>query len=708
VNDESTARDALATHLPWTRSFALSLGRIDTRDDGSRVVRFHQTIGSIPVLARGARVFLDASGAPRIASAVLEERAGSTRPAIDARAAAAIAARTSPYPFDDKRAELLFLPGARLAWAIPATIAAELPHRPFVMVDALRGVVLARGDRANSAKQVRVYGSNPSASPLGTFTLATLPDGSKTLSTSRWTARTCIDRNRIVDVDLGSKVPMHVCSFEQTAVADSAGDFFYPRPASDDVVDDVFAETSAAYHIDRALDAFAAMGLPNLRAEARPLSVNANVRMPPSWEGGPLNALRCGSCPLDRMDNAFFAPSGGFTRTLFSTEKDGLFFGQGEKIDYAYDGDVAYHELGHAVVLSTADLVHFAHIDEGGAMDVSGAMNEGIADYLSAAVTNDPRIGEYASGGGAIRDLSEVHRCPERIVNESHHDSQMFSGALWAARSTSPDRARFDRGVMLGLQLAPAGDLSFEEMGEVLGKAVTTEAGDVAGKALASEFAARGMKACRRIRELPATASWDVGFLSVAESSINAELSSGIVPGALQFHQKLPAGTTRVVVRFEGRTLPPSPAWIGGDEWAPVLLVKFGAPIAFSETATGWRGDHAVARDLSDAGFFEESVPVPAGSTDLHLMIASRGEGQGLYNHVTVETFVDAPILDAGVDGAVDASPDASRADAELVIRDDILNGRACACDVPGVAPVEMRWSLLAVALFALRRLRAR
>lgn len=707
ANDEATARDALAVHLPWTRPFALRLGSIDVRDDGSRIVRFEQAIGSVPVLARGARVFLDAAGAPTIATAVLEERATSARAVLDARAAAAIAARASTFAFDEKRAELLYLPGPKLAWAIQATVPAEVPQRPFVMIDAVRGTVLVRGDRARAAKQVRVYASNPVTSSLTTFTLSSLPDGSKTLSSPRWTARTCVDRNRVVDVDLGSKVPMHVCNFEQTAVADAAGDFFHAPPAADDAVDDAFAETSAAYHIDRALSAFAAMGFPGLRAEARPLSVNVNVRMPPSWEGGPLDALRCGSCPLERMDNAFFTPSSGFTRTLFSTDKDGLFFGQGEKLDYAYDGDVVYHELGHAVVLSTADLVPFTHIDGQGAWDVSGAMNEGIADYLSAAVTNDPRIGEYASGGGAIRDLSEVHRCPERVVNESHHDSLMFSGALWAARVASGDRARFDRGVLLGLGLAPAGDLSFEEMAGVLGRAVATEAGDAAAKGLAAAFAERRMTSCVRVRELPATASWDIGFLSVVESTVNAEISGGIVPGALQFHQKLPAGTNRIRVQLDGRTLPPSPAWVGGDEWAPVLLVKWGArPIAWTDTATGWRSDHNVVRELTGTGGFAESIPVPAGTTDLHLMIASRGDGGGIYNNITVEAFTDPVRPDAGV---VDASPDAPLAssDAELVMRDDILNGRACACTTPRPAPFDARCFLLGLALL-LRRLTSR
>lgn len=706
--EEAVARSALAAHLPWTRSFALTFERVDPRDDGSRVVRFGQSIDGIPVAARGARVFLRADGAPVLAAARLEERTTTATRKFEAPAAAAIAARGARFRFDAAHASLVYVstPGApRLAWSLPAIVPSELPTRPFAIVDATRGTVLYRGDSARSAKQVRVFPDNPAVSMLGVKSIASLPDGSKTLTTPAWTARTCVDRGRVVDVDLGSRVPMHVCTFEQTAVADAAGDFLYSRPAADTALDDTFAETSAAYHVDRALLAFATMGLTTLRARSRPLTVTANMRMPPSWELGPIDQLACKACALDRLDNAFFVPfSGGLSRSLFGSETDALFLGQGEKLDYAYDGDVVYHELGHAVVQSTADLVNFTHLDEQGAIDVSGALNEGIADYLSAAITNDPRIGEYVSGGEAIRDLSIARSCPEWLTNESHHDSLIFSGALFSARSPS-DRAKFDRGVMLGLQMAPAGDMSFEEMAEVMIESVITEAGPSAGKLLRNAFSERGLMPCRRIRELPegGRSSFDPGYLSTGASSIDAELAGGIVPGALQFHQKVPAGTTRIVVRFEGKGLPPSPQWIGGDPWLPVVLAKFGGPIVFNDGASGFRGNHDATRELPEDGPFEATFEVTTGTTDVYVMIGARGDGGGLYNEVSVQAFSDVVKPDAGPSDAAPIADTATEA-GEVPLDDDTLNGRACTCDTKG----PRRAPSLALALVALGALALR
>lgn len=701
------ARAALAAHLPWTRAFTLGLDRIEIRDDGSRVVRFGQTVTGISVYGRGARVFLDALGTPRLASASLDERAP-----IAARIDAKAAARLSGG--DASRAQLLYLatPHAlAAAWVLPQPSPKDLPMRPVVVVDAARAKVIFRGDLARKAKQVRVFPTNPVVSSLTTLSIASLPDGSKTLSTPSWSARTCVDRKRVATVDLGPKVPMRVCDFEQTAVADAALDFLYLRPADDKSLDDVFAETSVAYHVDRGLNAFAAMGAPMLRAEARPLLVNANVRMPPSWDEGPLEELKCATCPLERMDNAFFSPVSAFGKVLFSADRDALFFGQGNKLDYAYDGDVVYHELGHALIESTAELAPFVHLDPQGAFDATGAMNEALADYVSSAITGEPLVGEYASGGTSIRDLSEAASCPGRLVNESHHDSQVFSGALWRARGEAPSKAQFDRGIMLGLQMSPGADIGFEELAEVLVKSVGSQAGEASAKSLQLAFAANGLSGCRRVRELPAPADWEFGFLSVSESSVPADLADGVVPGAMQFHRRLPLGTNRIVVRFEGRGLPPSPAWVGGDDWAPVLLVKWGSkPIVFNDDGAGFAGDHDITRELAEplAEPFSESLAVPPGATEVHVMIGARGDGRGVYNHIEIEPFTD-PVADAGPPrgDAVVIDSNGSPSDVSPEVTFDDLNGRACTCATPRPVPADP-WLALLLVFGARVRVRAR
>ena len=52
-----------------------------------------------------------------------------------------------------------------------------------------------------------------------------------------------------------------------------------------------------------------------------------------------------------------------------------MWFGQGPRHDYAYDGDVVYHEFTHAVVDATIQLPS--------AINAPGAMNEGLRLRLS-------------------------------------------------------------------------------------------------------------------------------------------------------------------------------------------------------------------------------------------------------------------------------------------------------------------------------------
>src|SRR5205085_6333958 len=112
-------------------------------------------------------------------------------------------------------------------------------------------------------------------------------------------------------------------------------------------------------------------------------------------------------------------------------------FGQGDAVDYAYDGDVVAHELGHAIVAATAGFGDPV-LDRWGSDNAPRALNEGIADYFSCARAGDPHVGEYASGGawsgGSIRDLGAVERYTDDLSGEVHNDSVPFLSTLWAIR----------------------------------------------------------------------------------------------------------------------------------------------------------------------------------------------------------------------------------------------------------------------------------
>jgi hypothetical protein len=720
------ARTAIATHLPWASGATLDVDSVDLRDDGSRLVRFGQSIAGIPVEDRGARVLVDVDGVPRIATAMVEDRAPSVlRPVLDAKGAA----RAQTYrglPLDASRARLAFVPGASgpaLAWIVAADVPWELPLRPVVAVDAVTGARIFAVDRVRSAKQVRVWTDNPIKTPtLSAQPLASLLDGTKVLTSATWDTSSCVDKGTVKTLStLGMPLAMHLCDVVHAATADAAGDFLFTRPPSDTAVDDQLAEASAAYHVDRALRAYAKDGLPLLRPEARPLTVVANVRMPSSWSTGPASKLGCGSCKLELLDNAFYAPIDGFTKDLFGVAKDGLFLGQGTKIDYAYDGDVVYHELGHAVVQTTAKLVLTLHFDSQGATMQPGAANEGLADFLSSSVTGDPAVGEYAGGMGAIRNLANARTCDDMLTNEVHEDSLPLSGALWEAREGSMDRAKFDRGVMLGLQLVPSGDLGVEELLIAIENGLEKEAPGVDAKNLATIASKRGLDAsgggCRRVRELPegGKATGDYGFFAYGRPYAPM-MGVDVVPGHVQFHRALPPGATSITVSWDGIALPGEPAWLFADlPFDAAVLVKFDEPMKFS----GGKGDFASRRDVDGTSVFE-TFSVPPGAKDVYVMVGTVGDGSGLYDHVTVDvdttpvtpdagpiedtgpvvTDSGVPSADTGTDGAFDPA-------AAPHNRDDILNGRACGCALPGASRGSAATFVLAgLALMVARRRR--
>ncbi len=668
---ERTARLALSTHLPSTRAVMLRLESIVLRDDGGRVVSFTQEAGGLLVLDRGARVLFDGSGVVVMASAIVDGRLTSSwsssppaPPAIDVHAAANMVRARTPFALDVARASLVVVPAEdlpRRAWLLRARPPFELPTRPYFLVDADSGRFLARGDLARAADRVHAFAANPTASPtLDTFTLDRLTGGAtaKTLTTAQLVALGCVDRHAVRSVPgllTSGSVSVHSCDLAATAMPDASFDFLYPRPTSDAEESDALAETSVAYHTDRALTFFSDLGLTSLRKEAVPLTVIANVRMPSGWSGASVGDLACTTCALERLDNAYYVPSPDPFEDVFPHHGDALFLGQGKSLDFAYDGDVVVHEAGHALVASTAKLVGFFHADDQGASDAPSAMNEGLADYFSAALAGDPRVGEYAGGGSPIRRLDNTDRCPDVFFGEPHSDSTAFSGALWTARGKSADARAFDRGVVVGLQMAPSGDLDFADLAALLEEGVKKEAGAAAATALTEAMTARSLLPCTRVRQIASGGgkSFGFGFLSVGAALPAGNGPDGVTPGVVQFHQALPTSAVRVTIRMTLREFPAEPAWLGPEAWTPELLVKLGDAKAMKFTAG--KGDFTARAPAAAAATFV----VPTGATDLHLMIAA-ATGQGLYDDVSVDvTRVDPPI-DAGPDATGDASSDAS------------------------------------------------
>ncbi|MFZ9889606.1 MAG: M36 family metallopeptidase, partial [Myxococcota bacterium] len=164
-------------------------------------------------------------------------------------------------------------------------------------------------------------------------------------------------------------------------------------------------------------------GLPLLGDDGepvRPFHVSTNLLIPQLDVAGLAQQLFAGrgrseADPIlvedfQRIDNAAFVPalSGSPVEVpeefaalveIFNRDFDSNLYFQGAR-DFAYDGDIVFHEFTHAVVHSYLPEFGSLWHDEQGANAESGALNEGWSDYFAASFTGDSATGEY--GGAAV------------------------------------------------------------------------------------------------------------------------------------------------------------------------------------------------------------------------------------------------------------------------------------------------------------------
>jgi MYXO-CTERM domain-containing protein len=679
IDHEARARVALTRVSPFAaaRREALTATTSDRFGDGDVIVRFEQTHRGLPVIARGAAVRLSGAGDEILTAVDLEEDLPSTLPSLAPDAAAAIASRIATGLVTKDDAHLVVWPlsggGSRLAYAVLPRVPVGIATSPRIVVDAQTGKVLESVDLVRFAK-ANVYRFNPTKTPaLENDDLALTPAASATgkLTNEFLTSSNCIDRKSVRDLAVqGFKAKVHVCDIEQLATADGNGDFLYaPSDTAGAMTSrsDQFSEVSMYYHTAKAYDFFRQLqGSPDAQVVVdKPLRVVANLQIPAGIASGNFAAAADPNTPLDTFSNAFFSPAGGglgaIFQQLYGLKGGGLWFGQGPQRDYAYDGDVVYHELTHAVVDATLKLEAW-HIDARGAIDAPGAMNEGLADYFSSAITGDPDVGEYASkdisqNSGVIRTLANEDKCPSAIIGEVHFDSTLFSGAMWTARASLPeaDRSKFDAAIYKAMRTNPGrGDLGYGDLAKLFLATLGTDL-PAGATALQASMTARGvLPSCERIVEPKNGIVKSIepilgGFSAPGLQSIPS--AGDVVPGIIQIHAPIPAGNATLTVSFAqrknggGGTNP-----LGGmaTPFAPVALVKFGKAITWTKSGGSATHDADKAVDMVATGTRPAAAfDVPAGATEVFVQIANKGDSDGAYDDVTLvlaPAAVDPPI----------------------------------------------------------------
>ena len=672
----ASATMALAKLAPETAGATLVLVDQASLRDGSTVARFEQTHLGLPVIGAGATVVVDARGVATMAVAATASALPTSKaPLVDATAAAVAARRFTKLPVTGDDAHLVFFTHrgeTRLAWAVLPKIIVGIPTAPRIMVDALDGNVLEARDLVVFLNMAKVHPSNPVKSPTPVDVVLPVKSGDGSLENEFVSSYNCIDEKKTHQVNFGGfPLTVHTCELVRKATPDGNGDYPY-LPGLDTERDDAFSEVAMFHHATKAYDYFR-----TLRNDAtaqivvdKPLRTISNLQLPTGLTKGDIQSAADPNKPLDPLQNAFFSPKGGqlgaVFQTLYGFDAGAMWFGQGPRKDYSYDGDVVYHELTHGVVDATLKLGSL-HLDKYGVIDSPGAMNEGLADYFSSAITGDGDVGEYASKDvsnqlTSLRTLDNQDTCLGTIVGEVHYDSTFFSGGLWSARKSLPqgDRQKFDAAIYKAmLANADSGDLGYSDLINLF-LAVLDKDLPAGATALRTEMKdKRGiLPECSRIFEWTGKAIVaPTGIGSPGEFDAQGNNSFGtnvpIAPGMLQVHydlSKTPA--TGGHVKFDA-----TPAAAGGfggigggsgTKITPIVLVKFDQPLSWTTsgklTHDADRAIDAVGSGGTDVQTYTADFDVPDGVTGFYVQIANKGDQGGTYNGIELSIDAKPPV----------------------------------------------------------------
>lgn len=382
----------------------------------------------------------------------------------------------------------------RLAWKIRFRPESPVDGR-YYYIDAHSGMRLGGGNfvrNAEPANLAKVFLSNPirDKEPVEIELpwIADDMEGKLTSAKDENEIRKIVAANCPV---LGDTVEyrgytLEICTVTQIANKEKNGNFIYEdwTKGLDFKKDseDVYSEVAMYHHMSRIYSKLMSLGMDGftnlgVHKDKNPIIGIANFQM--------YNQ----SGKLTSMDNAFYSPYDPYFSEMFFPDfehkGDVLALGQGTKADFAYDGDVIYHEFGHATVEGTAQLNSELCPDQYGYSNESLSLNEGMADTFSFLIAGDPCLGEYVSEAYGpsygyektgeyycMRHAENDNLVNENFTGESHHDGlpavnahwQLYQEVLNIGKTTDDFLVYF----ISSLLSVPFSDLSYKKWGEIL------------------------------------------------------------------------------------------------------------------------------------------------------------------------------------------------------------------------------------------------
>ncbi len=490
-----------------------------------------------------------------------------------------------------------------LAWEVdlPLELQPE-PTRKTLWLGASGGKLLDEWENVLSSR-ARVFLENPAITPEPVeveLSGLDVPGPGFALEGERVRALNCVTEDPGVEVeawhDPGECFPIH------RVTSDEDGNFFVPLPDIKYIDqnlegEDFYAELSMYYHAERFFDVLESKGVPDFDCERATMTANFHYEdvaiKYPELPWGPLNnAYYTGQCD----------PEKGTT----------MLFGQGSAIDFAFDGDVVYHELGHGVVahLTPDGLGQRALRHDGYLWDARG-INEAMADYLSAMITGDPELADYVGrywpsySQAYIRTAENSRVCPDNMIGQEHNDGEPFMAALWATRKRVGEELDL---VALSFLTRVKRDTTHEEASglflEIAGEFVddgrlTMDDWDI----LWRSFEARGLLDCPRIITDPESV---VGGRTIW---VRRQVSSVVpfYPGPIQIRHEIPDGSDNFILTYSISQRGTSTGNPIEDPVAARVLVKnVDAAIELQYALVAYEGDGGVAETTLVSGDWDD------------------------------------------------------------------------------------------------------
>ncbi len=589
----------------------------------------------------------------------LKGKSFNVNPLVRRSAAEKILQRQMP-DFQVRRAEVMIRAarglGARVVWQLRG-----LQPRPFglwrITMDAHTGEVLER--RADMRHALgRVFTTNPTVGTLAVRPLSGLT-GKGVLS------------GEFADVSRCQLDDNDELSCDRLAAPNVTGDYLY-QP-DDPNLNDPFVEVQAYYHVD-AIHRWLSENFGFARQGQQKIDVVTNFQI--SYGG-----------KMHGYPNAFFGDLDGDGR-------GDLVFGEDGR-DYAYDGDVIYHEFTHSAVAETSDLME--DLDQLGFNAMPGALNEGFADLMSSAFARDPEVGEYAGYGG-IRSLVGSASCPRDLSGESHADGQIWGQANWAIRSQLADKGLYDT-ILYETMASLSQNSSFTEAAAQL-LLVVKEIAPELEPTVQATLEQHGLIECSRIITLEPgdnERGWIFGNYTIP--------GIAAVPGPMQYKIDVPENAIALHIELRG---------VYSRQSIVGAYIRRDQPVQFGYYKV--IHDHVLqGKDRELSLTIDGEDPLIPG-TSYYLLPANEGDDEDMYLvQYSLELADPPPPPDAAVMSPPDAGPPVPAADSAPLMPAPTLPAEPMAssggCSVhpssPGSASSGMAlWALLALLAIFRRRCR--